>query len=103
MNEKAIKSYSSQGVRIVNRDDILSDFWGHTYLVTVSRQGIKFLVNASYEGTAEDEVMDFIVENGWRGLYYTPDDPEYDEDNEFGIAGNYSYKFSTHNVRIEEL
>ena len=84
---------------LVNIDDLESNFWKHDYLVTVTSQGITFLVNASCEGDALDAVMDHIVDMELTGLY----SKEYIEDYEPITAGNYGYLFTTHNIRIQKL
>ena len=45
---------------IVSPDDISGNFWGHTYLVHITAHGISFLVNAEYEGTALDEIIEYV-------------------------------------------
>lgn len=84
---------------IVNPTDLAESFWNHTYIVQVSAQGISFLVNADHEQDALDQVMDHIVDLEFTGLYSTLD---YDSD-EYISAGNYGYKFTTHNIHITEV
>lgn len=82
---------------IVNPDDLVINFWGHTYIVYVTAQGISFLVNAANEGEALDYVMDHIVDLGLVGLYTE----DYNE--EYPSAGNCMYNFTTYNIYVEEL
>lgn len=91
---------------IVNKDDFESNFWGRSFRVRLTAQGIEFHVNAACSGDALDEVMDYVVDKGMKGLYYDHEQiMEMDEDYlaDLCTAGNNSYFFTTHNIRIEEI
>jgi hypothetical protein len=85
---------------IVNNEDLVSNFWDHTYKVTLTAQGITYQVNAAHEQDALDLVMDYNVDHELIGLYNV-EEPEFSED--YIQAGNHGYWFNTYNIRIEEI
>jgi len=84
-------------LHFVNKDDWIEKFWPNNYHVWLTAQCIEFCVNAEHESAAMDFIMDFCVEKEWEGLY----SKETILNEEYMIAGNFGYQFTTHNIRIE--
>ena len=72
--------------------------WDYQYKVTLTAQGITYLVNADNEQDALDYVMDYNVAHELTGLY-SEFIPEFQED--YIQAGNNGYWFTTYNINIE--
>ena len=91
----------------VNPDDIVENFWGHNYNVTLSRHGPTLLVNASYEGDALDFAIDYAESQSWEGLFLDQDDiQELESDgflDDYVSGGNHGRYLSSLNVRIVEV
>jgi len=51
-----------RGAKIINKDDLVEDFWGHTYHVILDRF-ISVIVNAEHAQAAVDYAIDWTEEN----------------------------------------
>jgi hypothetical protein len=99
-NMEELVSLDTDKMYFVNKDDWIEKFWKNNYHVWMTAQGIQFCVNADSTGDALDEIMDYCVEHKLEGLYTTHEDKNWEEE-EYMVAGNYGYQFTTHNIRIE--
>jgi hypothetical protein len=95
-------------VEIVNLDDWAEKFWAHDYLITVTAQGLEFVVNAAHEQDALDELIDFFEQAGYHGLIatyqdLTEDGLKDDQIDEYICGGNHGLYLTTEHVMIKSL
>jgi hypothetical protein len=86
----------------VNPGDWQSNFWKHNYVITITAQGIKFFVNAEYEGAALAELVDFCADK-YPGLVSDGADLDKDEREEYFCGGNNGLYLTTDHISIQEL
>jgi hypothetical protein len=92
----------------VNKDDFHCKFWKKNYRVTITAQGIEFIVNADCEQDAIDYIIDYCYENNLNDLVASYNDLLEDgynetEIDEFVCGGNWGLYLTTYNVSIEEI
>jgi hypothetical protein len=97
--------HSQPAPRAINPDDLLSNFYGRTFKVSLTGQGIEYLVNASCTGDALDEVIDYLEDHHPMMLLTDQQMEELDQAQleEYISGGNHGRYLGTHNIRIEEV
>lgn len=101
---KELTNLAKEEMYFVNKDNWQEKFWNNNYHIWLTAQGIQFCVNADCTKDALDFIMDYCVEKEMKGLYITPEDENWnDKEEEFITAGNFGYKFTTHNIRIKTI
>jgi len=86
-----------------NKDDYEDNFWNNNYRVTLTMQGIEFLVNADNKQDAIDYVIDYCQDN-IPGLLMTIEEQEQEEYLEDYISGgNEGLYLNTYNINIVEI
>jgi hypothetical protein len=88
-----------------NKEDWDNSFWMHKYLISMPAIGTNhFAVNASCEGDAMDEVIDYCEKKQW---YIMTDEDREEEEylDEYVMGGNHGIYLNVpyHEVRIEVL
>jgi hypothetical protein len=86
-----------------NHDDYKENFWNNNYRVSVTAQGIEFMVNADNEQEALDYVIDYCEEH-LPGLIMSRDDEESEEYlDDYVSGGNHGRFLNTFNIHIESI
>ena len=86
----------------LNKDDYDEQFWCNNYKITVSSQGIIYIVNADCAQDAIDIVIDHCEKEA-PGLLWSRDEENEWEMDDYICGGNHCRYLSTHNVRIEQI
>ena len=86
---------------IVNKDDYEENFWNHNYKITVTAQGLEFIVNANNEQDAIDYLIDYCQEHH-PGLLMTHEETFEEEFiDDYICGGNEGLYLNTYNIHIE--
>jgi hypothetical protein len=88
----------------INPDDIVTDFWKHNYVLTLSEYGPVVLVNAECEQDAFDYAIDWCEEKQMDGLLLSPEEVAEEEFlDDLTCGGNHGRYLSSVNIAIFEI
>ena len=91
-----------------NKYDLETKFWNKNYRISITAQGIDFIVNADSESDAIDFIIDYCQENELSGLVSTyeelkADDCSDTEINDYVYGGNEGLYLTTNNIQIIDI